>query len=118
MVERYMEGFRRSDHAQVLSCLTEDVQWEIPGVLSLRGREAFDQAIENDAFVGPPIISVTRLIEEHDVVVAEGAVRTRKTSGEFVHLRFCDVFEMRDGQIARLVSYLNEVRVEEPTGTE
>jgi hypothetical protein len=23
-VERYMDGFRTSDHAQILSCLTED----------------------------------------------------------------------------------------------
>jgi hypothetical protein len=25
VVERYIEGFRRSDHTMVLSCLTDDV---------------------------------------------------------------------------------------------
>lgn len=29
-VHRYLEGFRRSDHAAVLACLTEDVVWNIP----------------------------------------------------------------------------------------
>ena len=46
-VEQYMEGFRRSDHAQILSCLTDDVEWEIPGVFHLIGKDAFDREIEN-----------------------------------------------------------------------
>ena len=33
-VNRYMDGFRTSDHAQVLSCLTDDVEWLIPGASS------------------------------------------------------------------------------------
>lgn len=31
VVEQYVEGFRHSDHGQVLSCLTDDVTWEIHG---------------------------------------------------------------------------------------
>lgn len=31
-IEQYMAGFRASDHPQILSCLTEDVEWEIPGM--------------------------------------------------------------------------------------
>jgi ketosteroid isomerase-like protein len=31
-VERYLDGFRESDHAKVLGCLTDDVEWVIPGM--------------------------------------------------------------------------------------
>jgi ketosteroid isomerase-like protein len=65
-VERYMEAFRTSDHAAVLSCLTDDVEWVLPGAFHLRGKEAFDREIENEAFVGRPTIDVTRLVEEDD----------------------------------------------------
>jgi uncharacterized protein len=75
MVDRYMDGFRRSDHTQILSCLTDDVEWEIPGAFHIRGKEAFDKHIEDEGFVGSPAIIVTRLTEEGDVVVAEGAAR-------------------------------------------
>jgi ketosteroid isomerase-like protein len=105
-VERYMDGFRTSDHALILSCLTDDVEWEMPGAFHLTGKAAFDKEIENPAFVGRPTITVTRLTEEKDVVVAEGAVRVQKSSGDFLNAVFCDVFEMRRGKIARLVSYL------------
>jgi len=107
-VDRYMAGFRVSDHAEILSCLTEDVEWEIPGMLHSRGKAAFDKEIENDAFVGRPDIVVTRVIEEDDVVVAEGSVRTQKRDGSVVRLRFCDVFLMEAGKIRRLTSYLTD----------
>ena len=105
-VDRYMDGFRKSDHALILSCLTDDVEWEMPGALHLTGKVAFDKEIQNPAFVGSPTITVTRLTEENDVVVAEGAVRTQRATGGYLYLVFCDVFEMRRGKIARLISYL------------
>jgi ketosteroid isomerase-like protein len=106
VVDRYMDGFRRSDHAQILSCLTDDVEWEIPGAFHIRGKEAFDKHIEDEGFVGSPAIIVTRLTEEGDVVVAEGSVRTQQKDGTSLHLAFCDVFEMQGGKIQRLISYL------------
>jgi len=109
-VEKYMEGFRRSDHQQILACLTEDVEWEIPGAFHIRSKDAFDQHIEDEGFVGRPAITVTRLTEENDVVVAEGSVRTQRKDGAVLNLVFCDVFEMHGGKIRRLTSYLMETR--------
>ncbi len=110
MIERYMAGFRATDHALILSCLTDDVEWEIPGMLHSRGKAAFDKEIENEAFVGHPDIVVTRMIEEENVVVAEGAVRTQKRDGGELRLRFCDVFVMEAGKIKCLTSYLTDFK--------
>ena len=108
-IEHYIDGFTKGDHAQVLSCLTDDVEWEVPGLFRLSGKAAFDKEIENPAFTGRPSITTSRMTEEDDVVVAEGTVRTQKVGGEFLNLRFCDVFVMRDGKIRQLTSYLMEV---------
>lgn len=109
-VERYMEGFRKSDHAAILDCLTDDVEWLIPGMFRVTGKAAFDKEIENDAFVGRPTITVTRLTEENNVVVAEGNVLATKKDGGMLHAVFCDVFEMKDTKIKRLISYLLEMK--------
>jgi uncharacterized protein len=109
-VQQYMQAFNKTDHAAILSCLTDDVEWVLPGVFHLKGKDAFDKEIENPAFVGSPVIKVTRIIEEGDVVVAEGTVRTQKKDGAELNLVFCDVFLMRDGKIMRLISYLMEVK--------
>ena len=109
-VEKDMDGFRRSDHDVILSCLTEDVEWEMPGAFHLVGKEAFDGEIENDAFVGSPAITVRRMTEENDVVVAEGSVRVQRKAGGFLSAVFCDVFVMRRGKIERLITYFVEVK--------
>jgi ketosteroid isomerase-like protein len=109
-VQKYMDAFGKTDHAAILSCLTDDVEWFIPGAVRITGKAAFDKEIENDAFVGSPTIKLSRMIEEKDVVVAEGSVRTTKKDGGVLNLLFCDVFEMREGKIKRLTSYLVEIK--------
>ena len=48
-VARYMEGFRRSDHAAILACLTDDVEWLIPGAFDIRGKPGLDAHIEDSS---------------------------------------------------------------------
>jgi len=105
-VTRYMEGYGRWDHAAILACLTDDVVWEVPGSYRIEGKHAFDGHIEGPGSAGPPRISVSRLTEEEDVVIAEGSVEAGLVDGQVVRLGFCDVFEMENGLIRRLVSYL------------
>ena len=108
-VEQYMEAFARSDHAGVRSCLSDDVEWVIPGAFHLHGKVEFDGEIENPAFVGSPTIRVSRLTEEGGVIVAEGSVRCARLTGGFLNAVFCDVFEMQDTKIRRLTSYLMQL---------
>jgi uncharacterized protein len=105
-VEKYIDGFNKSDHAQILSCLTEDVEWLMPGTFHLHGKAQFDGEIENDAFTGRPAVTITRMTEENEVVVAEGTVRAAWKNGGVLNAVFCDVFEMEAGLIRRLVTYL------------
>ena len=109
-IETYMDGFRRTDRAQILSCLSEDVEWEIPGVFRVRGKDEFSQHIVDEGFVGSPDIVVTRMLEADEIVLAEGSVRTQRSDGARANLVFCDVFEMQDTKIRRLTSYLMEIK--------
>jgi len=109
-VEKYLDGFRKSDHEQILSCLTDDVEWEMPGAFHLVGKDVFDKEIENEAFVGRPAITITRMVEENDVVIAEGEVRVKRKDGGFLNAVFCDVFLMTNARIKRLTTYLTEVK--------
>jgi len=109
-VQKYMHAFAKLDHAEVLSCLTDNVEWLIPGAFHITGKNAFDKAIENDDFVGRPAISVARMTEENDVVVAEGYVRCARKDGGELNAVFCDVFVMAGAKIRHLTSYLMELK--------
>ena len=106
IIEKYIDGFNTSNHDLILSCLTDDVVWEMPGLFYHVGKAAFDREIENPAFKGKPTIVITRLIEEQDVVVAEGTVQGKKKGGEPFSAVFCDVFEMKNTKIKKLIGYI------------
>jgi ketosteroid isomerase-like protein len=104
-VERYIDGFNRTDHEQILSCVTDDVEWFMPGYFHHFGREVFDGEIENDAFTGKPVVHLTRMIEENNVIIAEGTVQAEFKAGGWLNAMFCDVFEMQDSKIKKLITY-------------
>jgi ketosteroid isomerase-like protein len=105
-VEIYMDGFRSTDHAKILSCLNEDVIWEMPGFFYHQGKEAFDKEIENPNADGHPDIYISRLVEEGNIVVAEGTVKAKMKDGNKIDAVFCDVFHFTNGRISKLTTYL------------
>lgn len=105
IVEKYIEGFRHMDHDQILSCLTDDVVWELYGYKTLRGKRAFDAEIENDGFVGSPTFTIDRLIEEGDTVVAFGSRSVAKKGGDWLKFVMCEVFTFTGDAVSRLDTY-------------
>lgn len=109
-VRQYMDGFIASDHQIILDCLTDDIEWYMPGFFHLSGKGAFDKEIENDYFEGKPKIEISRMTEENNVVVAEGSVQCKIKNGGMLDALFCDVFEMESGKIKKLTTYqMNKV---------
>jgi ketosteroid isomerase-like protein len=106
VVERYFDGFRKSDHEQILGCLTDDVIWDLPGYRHLAGKEAFDGEIENENFVGSPVLTVDRLVEEGDTVVAIGEGEATRVDGVSFRFAYSDVFTFAGDEIRRVESYL------------
>ncbi len=106
IVERYFDGFRKSDHEQILALLTDGVAWDLPGYRHLTGKEAFDQEIENEEFVGSPTLTVDRVVEEGGTVVAVGEGQATHRSGTAFRFAFCDVFTFAGDRICRVESYL------------
>jgi ketosteroid isomerase-like protein len=109
-VERYVDGFNKSDHAQILSCLTDDIDWTVFGFFRLHGKEAYDREIENPAFTGKPTVTITRMVEEDNVVMAEMTLEVQRSSGELMRAAMAEVFVMRDGQIDERRAYVIELK--------
>lgn len=100
-VHRYLDGFRRNDHALILSCLTDDIEWTVFGAFRLRGKEAYDRAIDGaPEFIDPPELEVVRTVEQGDVVMAELTGVARRAAGGEMRMSMAELFVMRDGLIA------------------
>jgi ketosteroid isomerase-like protein len=109
-VERYLDGFRRNDHARILSCLTDDIEWTVFGAFHLTGRQAYDGAVEGPGFSGPPRLEVVRMVEQDDVVMAELRGEATRDTGEVMRMSMAEVFVMRDGKIAERRAWVIELK--------
>ena len=100
-VNRYLDGFRNNDHDQILSCLTDDIEWTVFGAFRLTGKEAYDKAIDAaPEFIDPPELEVVRMVEQGDVVMAELTGTAKRAAGGELRMSMAEVFVMRDGKIA------------------
>jgi uncharacterized protein len=105
VVEKYIDGFRRGNHAHILACLTDDIVWTLHGYKTLEGKTAFDAEIENEGFEGSPTLTIERLIEEGDSVVASGSGSVARKGGERLKFAFCEVFTFAGDAVGRIDTY-------------
>ena len=112
-VQTYLEGFRKHDHAQILSCLTDDIEWTVFGHFHLTGKQAYDDAIEGPGFAGPPRLDMVRMVEEGDVVMAELTGAATRDNGDVMRMSMAEVFVMRDGKIAERRAWVIELKENE-----
>jgi ketosteroid isomerase-like protein len=109
-VETYLDGFRKNDHEQILSCLTDDIEWTVFGAFHLTGKQAYDSAIEGPGFVAPPQLEIVRMVEQDDVVMAELTGSVMRDTGEVMRMSMAEVFIMRDGKIAERRAWVIELK--------
>lgn len=110
-VERYIAGLNNLDHAQILSCLTEDIAWTVFGHFRISGKEAYDANIEGPDRTGvPPRVTITRMVEENDVVMAEMTLAAPRPDGNVMRAAMGEVFGMRGGKICDRRAYVIELR--------
>jgi uncharacterized protein len=109
-VDAYFDGFRASDHEAILALLSDEVVWVIHGHRRTEGKEAFDREIENDAFEGRPKLTVERLIEEGNTVVAPHLGEGRLRGGDAFRFAGVTVFGFAGELISRVESYIVPVQ--------
>jgi ketosteroid isomerase-like protein len=109
-VQKYIDGFRKTDHAQILSCLTDDISWTVFGFYQISGKAAYDANIEGPEFTGSPKLEIIRMVEEDDVVMAELTVEVRRKDGEIMRAATGEVFVMENAKIKERRAFLIELK--------
>jgi len=110
-VERYLDGFRTGDHEQILSCLTDDIEWTVFGAFRLTGQEAYDKAIDGaPEFIDPPELELVRIVEQGDVVMAELSGTVTRAAGGEMRMSMAEVFVMQNGKIAERRAWVIELK--------
>jgi ketosteroid isomerase-like protein len=111
VVEKYTDGFRRGDLAQILSCLSDDVVWALHGAKTLVGKDAFAAQADSGGGSNPDLTLDRPRREDHTVaVVGHGSVSPGAGPHEFSRAsgrcpQYSEVFTFTGGLVSRLDTF-------------
>ena len=105
IVEQVNTAFQQGNNEGFLSLCTEDVRWNMIGDNIPAGKEAIRKFLENGP-AEPPRFSVKNMIAEGSIVMCNGDVTMKNAVNENEEYAYCDVYEIRDGKVAVLTSYV------------
>lgn len=109
-VERYLDGFRTGNREQILSCLTDDITWTVFGAYRVTGKDGYAEHITEPGFSRPPQLTVVRMVEDGDTVMAELTGDVVSDAGDPARLAMAEVFVMRDGLICERRAFVIPLR--------
>ncbi len=110
IIRKVNEGFNSGDNETILKYVSDDVIWECPGFFLHKGKEAFGKEINNEAFSGLPVITITNELEDGNLVAVEGNVKSKKKDGSDFSCRFFDFYRLEGGKIKEMRSYLVDIK--------
>lgn len=102
-----IETLASTDASKLGPLLADDVEWVewadgVPASGAItRGKAAFIQNYGDDGLRR----EITRMTEEHNVVVEEGIARVTKKDGRTFTVRFCNIYELENGTVKRKTSF-------------
>lgn len=96
------------DNEGFLSFCTDDVVWEFVGDQTLQGKQAI-RTYMNATYIEPPKFHVEKLVAEGDYVTTIGNISLKDESGKTVEYAYCDVWQFKDGLMAKLRAFVVEV---------
>jgi uncharacterized protein len=100
-------AFEQEDDEALLETLSPEVEWYVPDVLPYGGtfhgvEQVRDYLDSLSSFVERGTLDSIRMIDAGDHVVVLGHWSSRTASGTEFDSRFANIFEVRDGKIARV----------------
>jgi uncharacterized protein len=105
--KKLIETLHRTRKSNLGPLLADDVEWvewadgvPVTGAVR-RGKADYIGNFGDDELEG----EITRIVEEGNVVVAEGRVRVHRKDGQILTVQYCDLYEVENGKVRRKSSY-------------
>ncbi|WP_276134730.1 nuclear transport factor 2 family protein [Polluticoccus soli] len=110
IIRKVNDAFAKNDMETFLASCANDVRWSMVGAHGLVGADAIREDMKTNMPSQPPVFTVKHLIAEGEMVMCDGEMTMTQKDGKEWRGAFCDVYQMRDGKIQELNSYIVEYR--------
>jgi uncharacterized protein len=106
VIRKLSKGFEKDDVDGILSCLSDDVRWYVPGSFTATGKEEYRKQIHHEDFTGTPTITIKNEVAEGNYVAVEGSVIGKFKDGTPFHAYFHNTYRLENEKVKEMTSYL------------
>ena len=111
IIEKVNNAFAEGNTEGFLSFCAEDVEWGMVGDKSFKGKQAIREFMSSHSGDAPEF-TVDQMIAEGDTVICYGDMTMKEENGESVPYSYCDIYQLRNDEIARLQSFIVKHKTE------
>jgi uncharacterized protein (TIGR02246 family) len=114
IVQKINQSFADGNTEGFLSFCADDIEWTVVGEKKVKGKNEIRKWM---ASMGqdPPKFTVGAIIEEGDLVAAQGDMTMRDENKKTVPHSYCDIYRFRNGKVIELKSFVLKTDGKEQT---
>jgi len=106
VIRKLNKGFEMDSDDMILSCLADDVRWDVEGHFTTHGKAEFKDNIRGETADGPPTITIKNEIAEGNYVAVEGHVSCGMKNGLVFNAVFHNSYYLENGLVKRMKSFV------------
>ncbi|WP_309640903.1 nuclear transport factor 2 family protein [Flavobacterium sp.] len=106
VIRKLNKGFEADSDDMILSCLADDVRWDVEGHFTAIGKSEFRDNIRGEMADGPPTITIKNEVAEGNYVAVEGHVSCGMKNGMVFKGVFHNAYYLENGLVKRMNSYV------------
>jgi ketosteroid isomerase-like protein len=107
IVRKVIEGFRVNDINAIMEHLTANVQLDMIGDFTTKGKDEFRKKHKpNEDDMEPGTMTILNEIEDGDTVAVEGILKCKMEDGTMYEASFSDFFKLENGKIKEMRFYV------------
>lgn len=104
LIEQVIAAFDANDITAILHYLSDDIEWEMLGDKTIRGKDAI-RAIFSGGGVKTVASTVRHMILDGDRAAVTGEVKCQAPDGALFEMYYCDIYEISNDKISRMITY-------------
>ncbi|HEX3383768.1 MAG TPA: nuclear transport factor 2 family protein [Mucilaginibacter sp.] len=113
IIIEFNAAFDKNSGEDVARCISEDFEWHMLGDSVIRGKANMLKFFAEDPDLKILTVSKDYIIIDGDRASVAGDVKCTDKSGQIYDMYYCDVYELADGLITKMISYtVNKKKVQ------
>ncbi len=104
-IENVIKAFEENNVEGILEQLTDDAEWHMLNDQTIKGKDAWRTFFGQHPEMTMVSSTTNHIIIDGDQAAVDGEVKCKDKDGNLFDMYYCDLYELRDAKVKKMVTY-------------